>query len=534
MNLTLILTSIVGLIEGFLAVLIYIRDHKDKVNRAFIFLLVAILAWVVPIIFYSIGGEKDVVWFWTRILYVGPLFIPTSFIYFIYAFLRNLERRKEIFLLIILFVPNIVLAIITLFSHLILQDVVVSSSLPVYITFASFYPWYVAYFLIFFGWSYILLFKNFSRNILRNAQIFYILAGSFTASIIGMVTNLLLPYFGNFTLFWVGPVATLIFAVFIIYAIVTHHILNISIVSTEMFTGILIILLLLNVFTFSSPQDLFFKTAIFVGGTIIGLLLVTRSLRELRQLQQIETLNLQLQKSIEELQKLDELKTDFVSLASHQLRTPLTPIKGFSDMLRKGDVGSLTPEQHELADKIFFSSERMVELIDDLLDVSKLEKEGGFTYNFSVGNPSDLIKGVVDELQSQAKGKGLSLSFDLKLLPDVKVKFDAQKLKDAVENVVTNAIKYTLRGNIWVKAVEDGEWVVISVKDTGVGIDKDDMPKIFQKFFRGKEVSRLVTEGTGLGLYFTRRVIEDHGGHIWVESEGLEKGSEFIIKLPKV
>jgi len=378
------------------------------------------------------------------------------------------------------------------------------------------------------------LLANFSHDRNKNAQLFYILAGSFTASAVGMFTNLFLPYMGNFEFFWVGPVATFIFAIFIIYAIVSHHILNVSIVSTEIFTGILVILLLLNVFTFSTQQDLFFKSAIFVGGGLVGILLVKRSLGELQQLQQIETLNIQLQRSIEELRKLDQLKTDFVNIASHQLRTPLTPIKGLSDMLRLGDIGGpLNEEQRDAVEKIYISSQRMVELIDDLLNVSRLEKEGGFTYNFVVESPEPVVKKVVDDLQDQAKARGLALSFDSRISPDTKIKIDSLKFSNAISNIIHNATKYTPRGSIWVKLREESNDVFISVKDTGIGIDSEDIPKIFQKFFRGKEVSRLATEGTGLGLYFSRRVIEDHGGHVWVQSEGIEKGTEFTIKLPK-
>ena len=127
----------------------------------------------------------------------------------------------------------------------------------------------------------------------------------------------------------------------------------------------------------------------------------------------------------------------------------------------------------------------------------------------------------------------MSLSFESRLNPQVKIKFDPTKLSEAIENILSDSVKYTPAGNVWVKLFEDEDEVILSIRDTGIGIDKDDIPKIFQKFFRTKAVARLSTEGTGLGLYFTRRVLEDHGGHIWVESSGLEKGSEFIIKLPK-
>lgn len=531
-NIAILLTSF---IEFVLGLLVFLSYQGKKVKIVFTLLVLSVLLWGIFMVFYRLSTDVVIALFWLKFVYsIGPIFAPLFYVYFTFTFAKQNLYNKVINS--ILLIPSLLLLVFIINSDFIIKDVILEHGKEGKILFGDLYYIYGFYIISYFTFGYVNLFRSYKVEVDRisRIQLLYVFLGTFIASFSAIFTNLILPTFHIFYLFWVGPISTISLVVFIFYAISRHHLLDIKIIGTEIFSAILAIVLFINIFVYNSPTELIIKIVIFVSWLIVSLLLVLASLREFNQKESIETLNEQLQASVEELQKLDQLKTDFLNLASHQLRTPLTPIKGFSDMLRRGDVGALTPEQHELADKIFFSSERMVELIDDFLNVSRLEKQKGFTYNFVIDNPENTIKKVVDDLRDQAKVKGISLTFTSHLRSQTKIRFDALMFSDAVGNVLGNAVKYTLRGNVWVSISEDDKEVIISVKDTGVGIDKDDIPKIFQKFFRGKEVARLSTEGTGLGLYFTRRVIEDHGGHIWVQSEGLEKGAEFTIKLPKI
>lgn len=375
------------------------------------------------------------------------------------------------------------------------------------------------------------------REILREKklQLKYVLYGAIATLSISALTSFIFPIFSIFQFAGLDSLGFLIFLAFVAYAIVKHHLLNIKVIATEIFVFVIWIFFLVRIFLVDALQEKLTAAGLLALLIVFGILLIKSVITEVKNRERIELLNQQLQKSLEQLRKIDELKTEFVSLASHQLRTPLTPIKGYADMLRKGDFGGPLgkPEQQQAVDNIYLSAQRMVELIDDLLDISKLEKEGGFTYNFQIGNPEVVVKKIVEEMQTQAKVKGLSLSFESTLSGEVKIKFDPLKFTDAVGNVINNALKYTKEGSVGVKLSEDDGHVLIFVKDTGVGISAEDIEKLFQKFFRGKEIARLATEGTGLGLYFTRRVIEDHGGRISVQSEGVGKGSEFTITIPK-
>lgn len=227
---------------------------------------------------------------------------------------------------------------------------------------------------------------------------------------------------------------------------------------------------------------------------------------------------------------VERLKTEFVSISAHQLRTPLSAIKWTLRMLLDGDLGEITKEQREFLEKTYRSNERMIILINSLLNVTRIE-EGRFLYRPTLAEIDKLVESVVEMLKEEAERKRVKLGLERdKKLP--KVHIDIEKIKLAVQNLVDNALKYTLPGGEVKVALKyiDGE-IRFSVKDTGVGIRKDQQERVFSKFFRGANVMRLETEGSGLGLFITKNIIEAHGGKIWFESEE-NKGTTFYFTLP--
>jgi len=231
------------------------------------------------------------------------------------------------------------------------------------------------------------------------------------------------------------------------------------------------------------------------------------------------------------LKQLDKAKSEFISIASHQLRTPLTAIKGLVSMALEGFWGPLNEEQKKHLKEVYNSGERLLKLIEDLLDVSRIES-GKMEFEFQSVNLYNLTKEVAEELKPQAKKKGLYLEVVLprKKLPNVKA--DPLKIRQVIQNLIDNSIKYTLRGGVRIRFKKERNKIIFSIADTGMGIPKDSIPLLFEKFHRGKEAIRKHTEGTGLGLYLCARLIEAHNGKIWVESEGEGKGSTFYFSLP--
>lgn len=254
-----------------------------------------------------------------------------------------------------------------------------------------------------------------------------------------------------------------------------------------------------------------------------------------------------------QLKKLDASKSDFISIASHQLRAPCTAIKGWISMINDGDLGKL-PEKFVRPMKVVYASnERLIHLVNDLLNISRIES-GRQKYDFKKNDLVALADEVVTKLQIQAENKKLKLTFHKPKEKFPMVFCDSERMHEVMMNLVENSIKYTPSGSISVSIKAEPanvymfkqpqnsnskendtrpkDMITFTVKDTGMGIAKEVMPLLFKKFARGEGSFVVHTEGTGLGLYVAKLNIETHGGKVWAESEGAGKGSTFIFTIP--
>lgn len=242
--------------------------------------------------------------------------------------------------------------------------------------------------------------------------------------------------------------------------------------------------------------------------------------------------NLQLEDANAHLQELDRAKSEFMSIASHQLRTPLTGIIGYLSMIIEGDYGKVDAGQNKVINQVFDASKRLVRLVNMFLNVTRIEA-GRFTLTFVELNFVDLVRSEIAELLPTANQKKLQLSLDPATEENIPVAVDADKIRDVILNLIDNAIKYTQEGTIVVKVEREGKNEVrFSVKDTGVGVDPNEAKELFHKFVRGSGIARIQPNGSGLGLYIVKKIVEGHGGKVWMESEGEGKGSTFIVVLP--
>jgi len=228
---------------------------------------------------------------------------------------------------------------------------------------------------------------------------------------------------------------------------------------------------------------------------------------------------------------IEQMKTEFVSLAAHQLRTPLSAVKWTLRMVLDGDLGKITKEQRDFLEKTYSSNERMINLINDLLNVARIE-EGRYLYKLSPSKIEEIVQDIINSYLEEIKRKKIQFSFQKpkEKLPTVEV--DKEKIILAIQNVIDNAIRYTPKGGrVTVSLKRANMKIELSVKDTGVGIPKDQQDRVFSKFFRAANVIRLETEGSGLGLFIAKNIIEAHGGKVWFESEE-NKGTTFYFTLP--
>lgn len=230
--------------------------------------------------------------------------------------------------------------------------------------------------------------------------------------------------------------------------------------------------------------------------------------------------------------EVEAIKSEFVSLASHQLRTPLSAMKWSLDMLFEGSYGKLTSGQKEIIRKIFGSNERLIQLVNDLLDVSRIE-EGRFGYSFSLESPEIVVDKIVSKFSDKIRENKLQFSFEKPKTALPKVSIDGDKLEMAIENLIDNAVKYTPSGGkikIYFK-ITDSDYLTVFVEDTGIGVPENQQHRVFDKFFRADNAVKFQTEGSGLGLYIAQNIIKSHRGKINFKSqEG--KGSIFYFTLP--
>ncbi|MBZ9578010.1 HAMP domain-containing histidine kinase, partial [Patescibacteria group bacterium] len=228
---------------------------------------------------------------------------------------------------------------------------------------------------------------------------------------------------------------------------------------------------------------------------------------------------------------VDRMKSEFVTLAAHQLRTPLSAVKWSLMMLLDEDLGKLNKEQKSFLQDTYKTNEKMISLVNSLLNVSEIE-EGKYLSKIVLSSIEDIIQSIVDAHKKEMEKRKLRFEFKKPREQLPKLMLDVEKMKIAIKNIFDNALKYTLPGGkVSISLKGDEKEIEVQIQDTGVGILQYQQGKVFTKFFRGANIIKMETEGTGLGLFISKNIIEAHGGRIWFESEE-GKGSTFYFTIP--
>lgn len=343
--------------------------------------------------------------------------------------------------------------------------------------------------------------------------------------------NLVADVLGTWEYEQYGLFGMFVFMAFLVVMIVKYEAFNIKILAAQALMGAFIILIGTEYFFIVSTSGLILTTITLFIAIIFAYFLIRSVKEEIKRKEELQIISDRLAVANTELRRLDNAKSEFISIASHQLRTPLTAIKGFVSLLLEGAYGRLEPSVSDTLNKVYLANNRLMNLVENLLNISRIEA-GRIQYQFASAHIEDILTELRDVFVLAAHAKGLKLGITLPKDPLPMLQIDSAKIREAISNIIDNSIKYTEKGEVAVKAGKAGDRVVVTVSDTGVGVDADDLPHLFKKFERGKDAAKVNVSSTGLGLYVGKSFIEAHGGTISVESAGRGKGTCFTISLP--
>ncbi|QQR77810.1 MAG: hypothetical protein IPJ67_01525 [Candidatus Moraniibacteriota bacterium] len=526
-------TAIIAL---FIGAFVYLNNRGVLAARLLLFISIAFLFWVLCDLVTWVSNDSDVIFFvWS---FFGILYALISLlsVYFVYAFLDKGDVSWKVkSILSFLFFPIVLL---TPTAYNLATFSLGDCGIPNEgFYFTNYY--YLVGFIAFFWILFLILSRvrhgSLARDMKRQIVLFgfgieFFLLSFFVSGFLAsfLVDNGLMSDFG---LIHYGLFGMPVFMGLLGYLMVRYHAFNVKVLAVQALVVGLAILIGSQLFFVVSQVNFVLTSLTFLFSILFGSMLIRSVKNEIRRKEELQIVTDKLAAANVELKRLDQSKTEFISIASHQLRTPLTAIKGFVSLLLEGSYGAVPSSISDVLDKIYTANERIVHLVEDLLNISRMES-GRLKYEYAEVNVPEFLNELHDTFALVAKKKGLDLTFELpkEALPLAWI--DRQKAFEVVSNLIDNALKYTTAGSVRVHAEEAADFIRISVTDTGVGIDADMMSALFQKFSRGKESGKMHVSGTGLGLYVGKSMIEAQGGRIGVTSEGSGKGSTFSVDLP--
>lgn len=510
---------------------VYFNAKKELPNKILLVMTLAYSVWVFLDSIFWASNRGDVIMFvWSIQVLVEPL-VHLSSLYLLYVFLYRKDLNfKYKFLLILLYSPLIVLTP----TKFILSSFDVGTCLSQ----ESIYSYYSYLIEIFYTSLIIYLGVKkyfFEKDAQIRRQIIYLTSGIIIllfAFSWGAIT-------GSFTEDWnlaqYGLFGMPIFIAFLAYIIIKFKSFNLKLIGSN----VLVLSLWILTASLLTIQDIDTSHAVtgitLIISIIFGFILIQSVRNEVSQREKNERLAFDLTSANNRLLEIDKQKSEFVSFATHQLRAPLTAMKGYTSLILEGEMGKVNADVKQAVKRIFDSSSTLENIVDDYLNISRIEL-GTLQYNFDMVNLKDVLDSVVEELKPNIEKKGLELNVVINstgMNTRFMVRADKDKIRQVITNLIDNSVKYTPSGSINVSLDKDTNRrkILISIKDTGVGISPDVMPKLFSKFVRADNANKQNIFGTGLGLYIASQIALAHHGRIWAESRGEGKGSEFYFEL---
>lgn len=509
-----IATISVILVCFVLGIIVYLKDPKSASHRLFILFCADTILWTIT----NYISLHYLSLFWMRLVMFFA--VPQAFLFFLFVHTfpaEKIQLPKKIFLFLLVFIILVMILTLSplLFSHLEYKDgqvIPVAGPAMLLFVIASFGSYFAGVFHAI---------KKLKHVKSKNEKLQWQLIsfGLILTFLLVISFNFIAVVFFNesgFVRF--GSVFFMPFIIGASIAITKYQLFGIKVILTTLLVTLIAILLLLDTLIFAQNLSLqIIKGIAFFAFLFFGYYL-------------IKSVQLEI-KMREEIEKLSNAKSEFISIASHQLRTPLTAIKGYISMILEGTYGQLSEKNKKPMENVYQSNERLIGLVNNLLNLSRLDA-GKIKFDPKPSSLEEMIKSIIKELKVVIENKGLYIRIKkpASLLPEVNI--DQDHIRQVILNIIDNAAKYTKKGGITIELSKINNMEEIKISDTGEGMNGKDLGNLFQVFSRATAGIKLHTEGTGLGLHVAKRFVEMHGGKIWAESQGINKGSSFIIQLP--
>lgn len=515
-----------------IAFLTFINDPKKIVNRLFAALSVLLAIWLTANQLSNSLSGYDFVLFLNKLIFGSTsLFV---FVLLLFSMTFPDKNKVPIKILFVYLIPAIAVSVLS-FTNFIVKDIVIKTDQSDIIFGSLFYLYgiqLISYVLI----SFFLLIKKLLRATgEQKTQVKLLFTGFVVFIVLVLITNLAIPFlFNNFSLTTFGSYSVIFLLAFTAYAIVKHHLMDVRIILTEAATSIVAIAIIIQIAFSKSTITTVVNSAVLLLVIYGGYLLAKSVKNEIKRREEVEKLAKKLDQANVKLEELDELKDNFMSMAAHELNTPIAAIAGYLSMIVEEKMcGELNEKAMGYLKNVYFSSKRLAALVRDLLNVSRIESNRVHLMNTQV-QMEEVINQAISEVKIKADEVGHKLTFEKPASPMPKTWFDAPRIVEILINIIGNAIKYTEPpGVITVSTHTDNDKIVVAVKDNGRGIPKDRQDHIFEKFAQ-VDVAKDQVKGTGLGMFISKNLIELHKGKIWFKSstDAKDHGTTFYFSLP--
>lgn len=513
---------------------VLLKKGNDSVVRLYFLMSISIMVWGIGYWKWLLADNPVTALFWIKVLTFGSFFIPLFYLHWILRLLGSAKKTLNILVLCVAYIV-VVVGTLGLSSTLIVEGVVERSFFEYWPIPGPLYGTIIG--MLYFGvvsFAIIKLALALKNEIIPNRKTLlrFLLIGSLIG-FMGGATNF--PLWYNIPILPYGNFLVAFFPIIFGYASFRHKLFNIKVVSAELLILVIVGVLLFQLMYAENVVDFWVRLGSVILVTLLASLVMKQMYHEIEIREKGERLARYLANANARLRELDKQKTEFVSIASHQLRAPIAAIKGYSSMVLEGTYGDVPAHLQDPLNRVLESGKRIAIIVDDFLNVTRIE-QGRMVYTMSNVNLCALVKDVAHDLAVIAKNKKLDFQIVIPEPCEIPVHVDDGKIRQVCSNILDNAIKYTNEGfvRVEVSVAKNHDAGLVTIIDSGIGIPQDEQVNMFHKFSRASNANESTVHGTGLGLYIAKEIARAHNGWIHVSSPGVGKGTTFTLELPLV